>query len=94
MIWNEIRVIDNIFSSKFIIQTSEVVQGDPVNLLLFILAEEEILRITQNEDVILQAFNYRWYCNKFEKHFKIKKEETSCCRYEFEINIRNRYDGI
>lgn len=88
--WNEIYITDNIAMSEPIIQTNGVLQGDPLSPLLFILATEEILRITQQDGIFSCAYADDIVIGsrditKLQK--TINEVEKWCSKNKLDINI-------
>ena len=88
--WNKIRISDNLDISEPIIQTNGVLQGDPLSPLLFILATEEIMEITQKEDVTAYAYADDIVIgSKSLKKLQntIDEVEKWCTQHKFKINM-------
>ena len=88
--WNKVRISDNLSLSEPILQSNGLLQGDPLSSLLFILAAEEIMRITQREGVVSYAYadDIAIGAEDITKLQKtISDMEEWCLKHNFEINV-------
>ena len=89
--YNIITISDNLSISDPIMQSNGVLQGDPMSPMLYILATEEVLRITEKEEgVHIYAYADDIVVGSTDIHKlqeTIGKIDEWCTKHELHINI-------